>query len=614
MGNDFDFDLDELLSSGEPDIGKRNGRQSVNSPKGSGGQRVSTGNSKTAKGSSKSTQKGRQSVNGGNPKKPANAKQGKNSSGKKPVKRVKKPMDSVALDKPSAGRIVGTVFTGLLFTGVIGLGVYGGYLNLVRYPKSIEVTEKNTGMYCLENFENDLKSMKSTGEGSYISQEIKYANGDKTKIAFYQKMLGTVEYKAYPLEGMNVYGNTLVNKNDEVVYSSSSVGEGEGVKMSYIDYTRVPMDRNLIALIMEENDLKVGDVDYPNKLVNVFCEYMSGLNDKKIPIKTVKRVPYMVKDGSKYVMTEEEDIYIDRLLFSSKDLYDCMDRFAAVASSIGVKNPEWEEWSKKSDEERAKVEEPVRELKEISPTDEWLEWDKLTTAEKAETELEDIPPKYDWKKMLDKSWCGTYYLQNEYTTKDKDGNTIRKKVSAEIGNGTIENPAGLNTDVVTSVIVTEEEDGKEVEKKYPIRIRMMDFGVSEDAIKWFEDQDVRNRGLDVTSEVQYVYYTFEVTNMSDKELVISDNSSLSDKNANVASRTGVMYGITESVTLQPDETAVIESWSRSTELNKRYVIWGADFARRAEPVWFRVLAGDIDDPSEDKGVTINKTRHEEEEE
>ena len=46
---------------------------------------------------------------------------------------------------------------------------------------------------------------------------------------------------------------------------------------------------------------------------------------------------------------------------------------------------------------------------------------------------------------------------------------------------------------------------------------------------------------------QYVYYTFEVTNMSDKELVISDNSSLADKNANIASRTGVMYGITDSV-------------------------------------------------------------------
>lgn len=571
MGNDFDFDIDSLLDS--QDIKKE------------------------------VPIKSKKDVSNKAKKPPS-----KKGSGKH-----KKSMDSVALGSPSAGKIVAAVFTGIFFTGVLCLGGYAGYFNLIRYPKSISVTEKNTGIYCLENFEHDLKSMKSTGDDSYISQEVTYANGDKGKVAFYKKMLGTVKYTPYSLEGINVYGNTLKNKKDEIVYSTSSVGSGERVKMSYIDYSRVPIDRNVISVLMEEQDLKSGDVDYPNKLVGVFCEYMSSLPDKKIPIKIVQRIPYMVKDGSKYVMTSEEDIYIDRLLFSSKELYDFMDRFSAVASSVGVKNPEWEDWSSKSEEEKYKMEEPDRELQEIPPTEEWLEYDKLTTAEKADIKEEDIPAKYDWKLMLDKSWCGTYYLQNEYTTVDENGETIRKKISAEVGDGTIENPAGLDTDVVTSIIVTEEENGKQVEKKYPIRVRMTDFGVSEDAIKWFEDQDVRNRGLDVTSEVQYVYYTFEVTNMSDKELVIPDNSSLADKNANVASRTGVMYGITESVTLKPDETAVIESWSRSTELNKRYVIWGADFARREEPVWFRVLAGDIDDTSEDKGVTINKSRHEEDE-
>lgn len=572
MGNDFDFDIDSLLNS-------QNNKKEV-------------------------PRNIKKEVTNSNVKKPPSNK----GSGKR-----KKSMDSVALGNPSAGKIVAAVFTGIFFTGVLCLGCYAGYFNLIRYPKSISVTEKNTGIYCLENFEHNLKSMKSTGGDSYISQEVTYANGDKDKVAFYKKMLGTVKYTPYSLEGINVYGNTLKNKKDEIVYSTSSVGSGERVKMSYIDYSRVPIDRNVISVLMEEQDLKSGDVDYPNKLVRVFCEYMSSLPDKKIPIKTVQRIPYMVKDGSKYVMTSEEDIYIDRLLFSSKELYDFMDRFSAVASSVGVKNPEWEDWSSKSEEEKSKMEEPDRELQEISPTEEWLEYDKLTTAEKANIKEEDIPVKYDWKLMLDKSWCGTYYLQNEYTTVDENGEMVRKKISAEVGDGTIENPAGLDTDVVTSIIVTEDENGKQVEKKYPIRVRMTDFGVSEDAIKWFEDQDVRNRGLDVTSEVQYVYYTFEVTNMSDKELVIPDNSSLADKNANVASRTGVMYGITESVTLKQDETAVIESWSRSTELNKRYVIWGADFARREEPVWFRVLAGDIDDPSEDKGVTINKSRHEEDE-
>ena len=77
-------------------------------------------------------------------------------------------------------------------------------------------------------------------------------------------------------------------------------------------------------------------------------------------------------------------------------------------------------------------------MQEISPTEEWLKYDKLTTAEKADIKEEDIPAKYDWKLMLDKSWCGTYYLQNEYTTVDENGETIRKKISAEVGDGTIE--------------------------------------------------------------------------------------------------------------------------------------------------------------------------------
>lgn len=510
-----------------------------------------------------------------------------------------------------AGRIVGTVFMGIFTSAILGVICYGGYMNLIKYPKAIHVDSKYTGMACLDNFTSALKSMESIGEGSYISQEVTYANDSNVKVDFYKKMLSTVEYLPYPVEGVNVYGNTLVDRKDNILYTNSTVTVGEPVIMEYIDYSRVPVDRKVISILMEEEELSFEDVDYPNKLVNVFCRYMSEMSEKDIPLKRVKRIPYMVKDGDNYKIAPEEDIYLDRLLFSSREFYDFMDKFSSVASSIGIKNPEWEEWNKLSEEEKLTKEEPERELQEIEPTKEYKEWLSKTTLEKSEI---DKPVKYDWKKMLDKTWCGVYYLQNEYTTLDKDGNIIKKPISAEIGNGSIENPAGLNTDVVTSIFVEEaDKDGNPVTNEYPINVRMTDFGVSEDAIKWFQEQDVRNRGFDVSSEVQYVYYTFEVTNMSDKELVIPDNSTLADSNANVVSRTGVMYGITDTVTLKPDETAVIESWSRSTELNKRYVIWGSDFKRRVEPVWFRVLAGDIDDPSEDKGVLLNKTRHEEEE-
>lgn len=537
-----------------------------------------------------------------------NAQSSKGSPKNKNRKPAKKRKE-YSLEKPTTGRIVGTVFMGIAFSAVVGLAGYGTYMNVVKYPKEITVSEKNTGLYALRCFADSVSTLDSVGEDSYLHQEISYANGNEKKVEFYKKMASTVEYAPFSIEGVNVYGNTLINRNDDVVYSKSSVGVGEPVITSYIDYSRVRVDKNIISILMNEADLKVGDVDYPNKLVDVFCDYMVNLNREDIPIKRVKRVPYIVKDGDTYNVTKEEDMYLDRVLFSSKELYDLMDRFAAVASTVGVNNPAWEEWNKLSDEEKANTKQPSRSLNEIPTTKEFREWDKLTTVQKSKKEM---PDKYDWKKMMDKMWCGTFYLQNEYTTIDKDGNIIRKKISAEVGDGSLENPAGLNTDVVTSIFVREtNEEGKSVTNEYPIKVRLTDYGVSEKAIEWFEDQDERNRGLDVTSEVQYVYYTFDVTNMSNKELTVYDNSSLADKNANITSRTGVMYGVTDKVKLKPDETATIESWSRSTELNKRYMLWGADFARRAEPVWFRVLAGNIDDPSEEKGVTLNTTRHDE---
>lgn len=528
------------------------------------------------------------------------------------IKKVSSCKSKIKLEKPKTSRIVCSVFMGIIFSGILAWLCYGWYMSWIKYPREISISEENTGIFCLNEFENKLSSLESIGDDSYISKEILYANNDSYKINFYKKVLSTVKYKGYPVVGKNIYGNTLVNRNDEVVFTESTIGVGEPVIMQYIDYDRIPIDRNKISILMEEHDLKVGDVDYPNKLVDVFCEYVTGLNEKEIKIKSVKRIPYITKEGNSYRVLQEEDIYLDRLLFSSNELYEFMDRFSAVASSVGVKNPEWDVWNNLSEEEKVNLSEPNRELQCIQPLDKWLEWSNLSTVEKESVEE---PIKYDWKKVLNKEWCGTYYLQNEYSTMDKDGNVVKKSIDAEIGDGTLEDPAGLNTDILTSIFINElDEEGNDVVNEYPIKVSMLDYGVSEDAINWFEEQDVRNRGLDVTSEVQYVYYTFEVTNMSDKEITITDNSSLSDKNANITSRTGIMYGVEDSITLKPDTSGIIESWSRSTELNKRYVLWGADFARRADPIWFRVLAGDIDDSSENKGVTINNSRHESTEE
>lgn len=252
-------------------------------------------------------------------------------------------------------------------------------------------------------------------------------------------------------------------------------------------------------------------------------------------------------------------------------MYDCFERFAeVVAEELGIR---------------------------VVVSQDYRKWSELSDANKSSI---DVPLKYG-KYSISHTWCGSYYLINEYD----NANSQVEGLTPQLGDGSREQPASVGTPVIT-YIFTENSEGNEV--KLPIRVTMTEFGVSQAAIDWFQGKDVQNRGYDVTSELQYCYYVFEVTNLSEETITINDNTSLCDINANCSARTGTIYGLQEEVILDPEETGVIESWGRSTELNLQYVIWGADFARREDPVWFRVLAGDLEDPTWEKGVYINDTR------
>lgn len=494
--------------------------------------------------------------------------------------------------KLTGGKIAGAFFMWLLGVFLLSLTVVLVYSNKIAYPDREIVVEESTGRYALDSWMSKVRSLQGLEDGSYLGQEVVYANGDEYKINFYKSMLSTVKYIPDNVNVKNKYGNDYIDKKSKsVVQEPSFVSEGEELTLEYIDYSLVDIDKSLVQETMLSHQLTFGAVDYQNKLVDVFCDYMQKVG-KVAPTKIERRVPSIVKANNGYSVSLDEDIYLDKLLFSSDDFRDLAQRFSEAAAEVtGGK---------------------------VEIAADWIAWSTKSIEEKAIT-VE--PNKYNFKQVLPMDWCGTYYLQNEYASGGK------KEILAGIGTGTFDNPAGLNTPILTSVYVTEEEEvgtgefykkgkkkGQEkmttqvVVNEYPIKVSLVDYKVSEDAILWFMSKDERNRGLDTTSEVQYCAYCIEVTNLSNKVLTISDNSCLSDSNINLFPRSGELYGLITSVTLQPDESGIIESWSKSTELNKKYLVWGADFARRSEPVWFRVLAGDIDDPSEDKGVSINKTR------
>lgn len=494
--------------------------------------------------------------------------------------------------KLTTGRIVWCVFFGIFTTAFMVLLTYGVWRRYVTYPPQEEVNHQDTGQYCLEKWVEQIKTLDSVGEDSYLHREIEYANGDEDKIAFYKKMVSTVKYTPNDSIAKNIYGNQMISmEDDSVVHINSYIGLDEEVSFSYVDYASLKFDsdtskeklKQLLA-DYDEGGLTLSDVDYQNKLVDVFIDYMNWLPVDEIPVKVIQRKPNLTnnsnyqgrdKEGSPiggdcpYVVTEREDVFLDRLLFSSNEFVDCLDRFSLQCARLNNEGT-------------------------LEVTDEYRDWNKM------EEKVGRRPSQYHYKQCISKLWCGSYYLSQEYS-----GGLL-----PELGDGTITNPAGYNTDIVTGMYISQYDDlGNITEwKRYPIRVSLVEYGVSQDAIDYFESLDDRNRGINIASELQYCYAKFEITNLSSETITISDNMSVCDRNGNMQARTGIIYGIHDSEVLEPDESTIIETWQSSTDLYKKYLVWGADFARREDPVYFRVLAGDLENEDQYKGVTVNDTR------
>lgn len=477
---------------------------------------------------------------------------------------IKKPI--------SVGKIIVCILLGIIFSLIIFILVGSLYTKYIRYPAQEEVDFKSTGAYAINQYEEVVHKQESITDKDYLVKEKIYANSNPDKLAFIKKIVNTVHYEPNIVNAKNIYGNDMIDKDtNEVVKISSYVNdENEEVNLSYIDYDSITFDSDKLDDLILRYDLSKDNVDYSNILVDMFCEYICSI--KEIPLKTEPRVVAMKDLGSSYAVLADEDIYLDKLLFSSDSLKNCEKRFT---EEVGFKV----------------TGDKLEESKE------WVEWNKLSDAKKSIT----AEPLMYGKLSMSNNWCGSYYLQNEYYFVDEDGDKVKKELQPQLGDGTIESPSSIGTSVITYVL-KENKDG--TYRKLPIRVELSEFGVSEKAIKWFESKHIQNRGFNIESEVQYCYCVFTVTNLSNEKLVISDNSSLCDKSGNLSSRTGTIYGLQSEVSLNPDETGVIESWGRSTELNKKYLIWGADFNKQINPVWFRVLAGDLEDKSEDKGVHI----------
>lgn len=466
----------------------------------------------------------------------------------------------------------------LIIVGVIFLlMIIGACVKVFLFPDPMETVEEKTGRYALNNWESSVQTLNVNGlnsalggKESYLGKEIEYAGKDKSQIKFIKKIGSTVNYTSEQVPKLSKYGKPLKSDGKIIMWDSLLTTENEPVELQYVDYSKVKFSNSEVKKALEKAEVDVNSENYTDKVVGVFCDLIS--KQKDLPLKTVKKyIPkFNIDAKGYYTMSEKEDINIDQYLFCSKDFDKLLDKFSEQAL----------EQFKKTEKNPDGV--------DIANSEDWTAWEGME--KEAKKEIKE-PRKYDNKYYMSNEWCGVYRLQTGIDKTTASGDKIKVKISARVGKGSKKDPAGLSTTVLTKT-----KDGKK------IKVRLIDFGVSQDAIDWLGEKDYRNKGMEIKSPLQYCYAVYEVTNVSGEKLIIEDNSSLADKNGNVAISSGEIFGLQDSVELEPDKTGIIESWGCSTELQDRYLIWGKDVKDRNSKIFFRVLKGNIDDKSKSKGV------------
>lgn len=459
-------------------------------------------------------------------------------------------------EQPRKGTFLKYLGATLLGLGVsaslLGAGVVF-YRQQVLYPSELKVDESKTGRYALSVYQSHLNSyspedLESITGSVYLSSEGTLQNGNESRLNFVKTILGTVKYEPLKENKLNKYGSDyyIFGSNNKTIKDISLVNYDEKVDVTFIDYTKLEFDAKTINDLMSEKGISQSDENFREKITDLFAEYISTLED--LPLKTERRSVPMSQTDKGYSVTSEEDAYLDQLLFSSQDFHDALDRFSLLTlQGTEVESKEHKEWSSKSEEERKNFTEPYK-------------WEKY--------------------RFIQYDWVGFYSLMG---TQDV---TNSKDYIFPVGDGTKENPAGLNTPVTTYVFTTN-SDGKEV--KVPIRVTLLKVTYGSDAIKDIMKSDIRNRGIDPKSSTKYIYTEWKVENLSSTPISFEVSSGLSDAESNISARTGTMYGLKDLATLDSYQYVTLQDWYSSTELAEKYLVWGRDFAKREPLVWFKAL-------------------------
>lgn len=494
-------------------------------------------------------------------------------------------------------------------------------------------TYETSGKYALDTLKNavnnydptEIDSIVGTEDGdSYLGQEWSYVNGVKLREEFISKVCALVDFEYPQVQQLDTSGVAMVNNDGSPVMIESYMNNGELVTVTIPDYNKLSatMDEDIKYIQQMFKSSKYSEEDYTwyDEMANLMLQYICDKDS--IPTKQVElQIPVRLNtSGQPYV---ENDAELDDALFGSEEFHNMCAKFSQLCLGwTGYKdehytekeeqhNPEYDDWYKvfikyyEADDGRFN-----------KSTSKWEPWylrdadnnyildedgEKVVNyySVKDENGNDWIQPSETIMVDVDKvrqvedpwveetgilyNWIGQNYIQNKYRG---SGDTV-----VRVGDGTRERPAGIGTTIITKMLCT---DGK----YHDVKVALVGYWTDQNAIDYAEKFSTKNRGFTTSSVVQLICYEIQIENLEKEDVTfISSEMTLADKNTNISSRTGTMYGFSEEVTIKAGEKVIINDWATSTELAQKYVCWGKDFGRQYSMVFFDALAGTGNIPS-----------------
>jgi hypothetical protein len=543
------------------------------------------------------------------------------------------PQQPIPKKKMPIWLIIVLVVLTLGVLAVVGIKVYNTYF--VEKPLVAQTIDyANSGQVVYKSFESLLKDFDaksvddfvgSNNGDSFLAQEWAYVNKVKCREDFIRLITGYVSFEFPLIPQLSTTGVEMTNEDGSLIMVESPMNNGEKVIIHYPDYAKIvdmmEEDRTYIEKLFKASGYKETDYTWYDDMANLFIQYVSDL--ESLPT-TSGEFDLPIANGC-----ITDDAIIDDLLFGSDDFHNAVAKFSqcclgytGFADEIYYEkeeqhNPEYDEWFQiflgyfiadggSYNEETGELTGYQNFVKGKSKWEPWYVYDANGKIQKnedgtykvkyysvkredgtdwiqpSETIIVDVEKhrqvEVDWVEETGVlyNFIGTHYLGKYYKG---IGSTVTR-----FGDGTVEAPAGVGTSIITKVLC---DDGK----YHDIRITLKGYWVGADAIDYVERFSPKNRGFSETSLTQLITYEFEIENLENVEITFSSEFSLADKNSNIATRTGIMYGFTSSATLKPHETVILNDWNASTELAQKYVIWGKSFKREHPMVYFNVLAG-----------------------